>query len=141
MASQSRTWQRKILDAAAADGYAGLYWYIEMEWAAGQHHAPAAYPGPWVPVVPVAPDPAGSGRIAGMLAHLFALSNSRGIAFAPALTSDEALQQTGCRWYIWTEDVTIDVICACCGEVRRLGHTLLEDEPAWICRRCREQHD
>lgn len=101
MATQTKTWQRKILEQAKATGYRDLFWYIEFSWwQAGQRHAPACHPGPWVPVVPVGPDPQASRNIADMLAHLFALSNEKRLTFAAALTSTEALAQTSCRHYL-----------------------------------------
>lgn len=135
MATQSKTWQRKILAEAASTGYADLYWYVEFSWQAGQRHAPACHPGPWVPVVPVGPDPRASRNIADMLAHLFALSNEKRLTFAAALTSTEALAQTGCRHYLWFEDIPLDAVCGCCGCVERVGHSELEESP-WLCASC-----
>ena len=58
MPSQTRTWQKEILDNAKRDGYAGLYWYVEgtlplSERKSKDGHFPAAWPGVWVPVVAV----------------------------------------------------------------------------------------
>lgn len=136
MATQTKTWQRKILEQAKATGYRDLFWYIEFSWwQAGQRHAPACHPGPWVPVVPVGPDPQASRNIADMLAHLFALSNEKRLTFAAALTSTEALAQTGCRHYLWFEDILLDAVCDVCGGVERVGHSELE-EGRWLCAVC-----
>lgn len=136
MTTQTKTWQRKVLTEAQRDGYAGLYWFVEMTWSGGQRHAPAAYPGLWVPVVPVAPCADGSRRLADMLAYLFRLSNPVTTTFAPALTSTEALQTTGCRWYEWTADVEQDAVCDLCGAVERVGLSMIEGGPAWMCEVC-----
>lgn len=138
MATQTKTWQRKILDQAKADGYTDLYWYIEMAWSGNQRHAPACHPGAWVPVVPVGPDPVASRNIADMLAHLFALSNEKWLTFAAALTSTEALVQTGCRHYLWFEDIPLDAVCSICGCVERVGHNELE-QSRWLCVSCADR--
>lgn len=140
MSTQTRTWQRKVLEAARHDAYVDLYWYIEISWQAGQRNAPAAYPGSWIPVIPVAPNPEASRRIAGMLAHLFALSNTEVVAtYEPALTGIQSLEQTGCRWYLWDMDVEQDAICAQCGAVERIGHTKVEGV-TWLCAECGGQY-
>lgn len=134
MPTQSRTWQRRILAKAQRDGYADLFWYVEAT-APGLRVFPAAYPSRWVPVVPVAPDPAVSRRYADLLGEFFKLSNPPAITFVAALTHVESLEGTGCAWYVWTEDVAIDAICADCGAVERVGHTAVEGWP-WLCVAC-----
>lgn len=89
MATQTRTWQNKIL-SAAADQYAGLFWYIEIT-ATGRRVFPAAHPGVHIPVVAVAPDPEQTRHYAHLLAELDRLR--AGIAavttgFAPEPTND-----------------------------------------------------
>lgn len=113
MPTQTRTWQRRILTAARADGYADLYWYIEAT-APGRQVFPAAWPGAHIPVVPVAPDPEISRHYAHLLAELFAANNPPAVAFAPALTAAESLRDTGCAWYVWG---SLDVVCECCAGV------------------------
>lgn len=134
MPTQSKTWQRKILAAAKADGYADLFWYVEAT-APGRRVFPAAYPWKWIPLIPVGPDPDASRRIAGMVAHFFRLSNPPAMTYAEQLTDATALEQTGCMWYVWTEDVVIDAICADCGCVEQVGHTVIEGAP-WLCVEC-----
>lgn len=134
MPTQSKTWQRKILAAAKADGYADLFWYIETT-APGLRVFPAAYPGRWIPLVPVGPDPEASRRIAGMVAHFFRLSNPPSFTFAEQLTDATALEQTGCLWYRWDCDVDVDAVCADCGCVERVGHTAIEGA-SWLCVEC-----
>lgn len=139
MATQTRTYQRQFLEAAQRDGYAGLYWWIEATWGAGKQSSPVGYPGPWLPLVPVAPDPDASRRIAGMLAWLLklAMPGCAGHSFDVALTHDEALQATGCKWYLWHQDVAQDAICDYCGAVEVVAHTLVEIEGVtWICEEC-----
>ena len=134
MPTQSKTWQKKILSAAQRDGFRDLFWYIEAT-APGRRIFPAAYPGRWIPLVPVGPEPDASRRIAGMVAHFFRLSNPPAMVFAEQLTDATALEQTGCLSYVWTEDVVIDAVCADCGSVERVGHTVAEGAP-WLCAEC-----
>jgi len=136
MPTQTRTWQRKILAAAKADGYDDLYWYIEAT-APGRRVFPAAYPWKWIPLVPVGPDPEASRRIAGMVAHFFRLSNPPAITYAEQLTDTTALTQTGCLWYRWDCDVDVDAVCCQCGRVEQVGHTALEGW-SWLCVECSE---
>lgn len=137
MPTQSRTWQRRILAKAQRDGYVGLFWYIEAT-APGLRIFPAAYPGRWIPVVPVAPDPDASRRYVDMLGEFFRLSNPRAVTFVAALTHLESLENTGCAWYVWTEDVEIDAVCCVCGAVERVGHTAVEGA-TWLCIECFSQ--
>jgi len=134
MPTQTRTWQRKILEQARRDGYRDLFWYIECT-APGRRVFPAAYPWKWIPLIPVGPNPEASRRIAGMVAHFFRLSNPPAMTYAEQLTDTTALEQTGCLWYVWTEDVEIDAICADCGAVERVGHTVTEGAN-WLCGEC-----
>lgn len=113
MATQTKTWQNKILSAAAADQYAGLFWYIEIS-APGRRVFPAAHPGVHIPVVAVAPDPEQTRHWAHLLAELFKVNNPPGWEFAAQLTSLEALRETGCSWYRFGE---IDIVCPSCGAV------------------------
>ena len=131
MPTQSKTWQKKILSAAQRDGFRDLFWYIEAT-APGRRIFPAAYPGRWIPLVPVGPDPEASRRVAGMVAHFFRLSNPPAFQYAEQLTDATALHDTGCLAYVWTEDVEIDAVCCACGAVERVGHTAVEGWP-WLC--------
>lgn len=146
MPTQTRTWQRNYLAKFQHTGHAGLYWYVEAVWAAPkeriQRQAPAVQPAPWVPVVPVGADPEASRRIAGMLAEFFRLSAATpAITFAPALSSEAMLAQSGCQWYEWDKDVMLDAVCGRCGAVERVGHTELENMPIWFCGECAKRWD
>ena len=70
-----------------------------------------------------------------MVAHFFRLSNPPVMQFAEQLTDTTALEQTGCMWYVWTEDVEIDAVCADCGCVEQVGHTVIEGA-TWLCAVC-----
>lgn len=70
-----------------------------------------------------------------MVAHFFRLSNPPGFTYAEQLTDATALEQTGCLWYEWTEDVVSDAICADCGCIERVGHTAIEGA-SWLCVEC-----
>lgn len=141
MTTQTRSWQRKILTEAQRDNYAGLYWWIEASWGAGKHVSPVGYPGQWIPLVPVAPDPDASRRIAGMLAYLLklALPECAGHQFEVMLTHVDALRETGAKWYVWTEDIPLDAVCDYCASVEVVGYTFAEfdgDSIPWICEGC-----
>lgn len=137
MSTQTRTWQRKILEQASRDNYAGLYWYIE--WQLGyNNYASAAAPGKFVPVVPVGPDPETSRHWAHLLAELFRVSNPPGSSFEPALTSIEVLATV--PWYVWGETPIVDVVCALCGSVEQVDCELLAMSPAWVCAACAESN-
>ena len=137
MSTQTRTWQRQVLDAARPHDYADLFWFVEARTPPSQGcvHFAAAYPGRWVPVVPVAPDPAATRPIADMLAHLFRLSNPPSMDWSPALADAESFAQLGCWWYIWSDDISIDAVCDRCGAVEATGHTKCEGA-TWLCEAC-----
>lgn len=136
MATQTRTWQRKTLEQFKANGYSGLYWYIEIRIALNRY-APACYPGLYVPVVPVAPDPEITQHWAHLIAELFKDGNETpSIQFEPQLASTETLRDTGCWWYVFGERVTVDVVCRLCGCIEQIDAELLVDSPAWICADC-----
>jgi hypothetical protein len=110
--SINRTWQRKVLTAAAADGTLGeLYWYpVEVS---GRHDRAVTVgdAAPAIPVIPVAPDP----EISRHHAHLMiALMELRGAAFALDLTTAALLDQVGVPWFVFGEH---DHICPSCAAV------------------------
>lgn len=136
MATQTKTFQRKVLEQAQRDNYAGLWWYIEMRLGLNSY-ASACYPGPWVPVIEVAPDPEITRHWAHMLAELFKEGgNLPTVSFEPALTSTETLRDTGCYWYEWGDPVLVDAVCRGCGCVEQVDGELLAMSPAWICGEC-----
>ena len=122
MGTQSRSFQRKVIDGATAQGKLGeLFWYVEIEiWY--RRHAPASWPGLWVPVVPVGEDWEASSHVADVLAQVFASQNQgRGLIFGVALTNGEALRESGAVWYTWGEDgPLVDRVCRNCGEVHQM---------------------
>jgi hypothetical protein len=136
MGTQTRTFQRRVLEGAQRDGYAGLYWYVEMM-LPGRVYASAAYPWLFVPVVPVAPDPEISRHWAHMLSELFKHDNP-GVEFQPALTAIDVLQSVGLPWYEWGHPVTVDVVCAMCGGIGQIDASLLIESSAWVCSFCAE---
>lgn len=136
MPTQSRTWQRKILEEFKSSGYRGLYWYCEMRIGLNRY-APACYPGMYVPVVPIAPDPEESRHWAHLLMELFKTAdNSPTIQFEPQIASTETLRDTGCWWYEFGDPVLVDVVCRSCGCIEQVDAELLVDSPAWICAGC-----
>jgi hypothetical protein len=136
MGTQTKTFQHRILDQARPDNYAGLYWFIEMRLGATRYVS-ACWPGRFVPVVPVAPDPEITRHWAHMLGELFQASGELpSIHFEPALTSVEALRDTGCYWYEFGDPVFADVVCRGCGCVEQIDAELLAASPAWMCGRC-----
>lgn len=119
MGSQSRSFQRRVVEAAQAQGLLGdLFWYVEIEIGYGRY-APACWPGVWVPVLPVGEDWEASSHVADVLAQIFAWHNAgRGLVFRAALTNGEALAESGATWYVWGEEgPPIDRVCGVCGAV------------------------
>lgn len=139
MGTQTRTWQRKIINAAIqADELSRLYWFVEMSLPSllGGGYAAATYPVGVVPVVPVGPCPETQRHWAHLLLELFRMSNQgRAISFELALTDCDLL--TAKRWYVYGESppAVADVICAWCGEVfgPTVAHACMQSPPAlWM---------
>ena len=137
MPSQTRTWQKEILDNAKRDGYAGLYWYVEgtlplSERKSKDGHFPAAWPGVWVPVVAVGPCAETSQHFAALMLEAFRVGNAgKRIEWGLALTTDGLLIQSNLQWYAWGEtpaDWRHDLICPRCGSV-----TQFDIAQAWQC--------
>lgn len=121
MTTQTKTWQRKILTAAAQrNELHRLYWHVEITVPYANlkahptldRHMTATWPKGWAPVVPVATDPAG--LWAELLLAVVKDAN-RGLECAIALTDIDLLQESG-RWYEWGE-WRWDNICERCGAV------------------------
>lgn len=121
--TQSKTWQRKILTEAAKRGELGrLYWHVEITVPYAtlkahptlDRHMTATWPKGWVPVVPVAADPAGFWADL-LLAVIKDANHRQGIECALALTDIDLLQDAQ-RWYEWGE-WRWDNICDQCGAV------------------------
>lgn len=121
MGTQSRNFQRRVVEAATAQGKLGeLFWYVEIE-IGYRRHAPACWPGVWVPVMPVGADWEASSHVADVLAALFASQNAgRGLIFGVALTTEEALRESGAIWYVWggEDGPEVDRVCGECGAVQ-----------------------
>lgn len=121
MATQTRTWQKKIIDGAIRLGELDrLFWFVEMTLtrAMGGGQAAACFPVRWVPVVAVGPDPEEQRHWTHLLLELFKTNNrGRGIEFDLALTDCDILQEY--RWYVYGESLppAADVVCEWCGEV------------------------
>lgn len=124
MTTQSKTFQRKTLEAAAKQGNLHrLFWHVEITVPYAtlkahptlDRHMTATWPKVWVPVVPVAPDPARSRFWAELLLEVVKDANrGQGIDISLALTDIELLEET--RWYEWG-DWRWDNLCAVCGAV------------------------
>lgn len=136
MATQNRTWQKRVLDAAKRDNYADLFWYIEAQ-LPGFIHLSAAHPSVWVPVVRVAPDPEETRHWAHLLAELFKASNPPTVSYEAALTHAGALERV--PHYEWGDTVTVDAICRGCGSIDVVDCELLAMSPSWLCAVCAER--
>ena len=111
---QTRSFQQRILAAAAATGYHGLHWYIEAKVSHSLIVA-VCWPPDWVPLISVGPDPVVSRHYADILRELVASNSERdGTEFAVALTHDEALGQLGTQHYTFGEQ---DHVCPWCAVV------------------------
>lgn len=135
MSTQTRTWQRKILEAARRDAYADLYWYVEVM-LPGRRSAPAVYPAQTIPVIAVAPEPEITRHYAHMLVELLRAHAGQpaGVEFVSQLIAGESLNDAGVRWYVYGDVVEMDAICYACGAVGRVAHTVAGD--GWLCREC-----
>ncbi len=142
MSTQTRSWQRKILQDAARIDYEGLYWYVEASSNGNSIHRPGCYPKPFIPVLAVGPNEKASYNYASFLAWFFNTINpDRQWTFEPALITTELLDQNKLRWYDWLEDIWFDAICSKCGAIERTPYSLLEDNCEWICVTCLGETD
>lgn len=127
--TQTRTWQKKIIDGAVKAGeISDLYWFVEMDLPSTirpnqrARYMPATYPPGFVPVIPAGPDPDISREYAEILTLLFATSNrGRLIDFNPALTDRGTLEELKFYWYEFGDQPhqEIDHVCEKCGQIRR----------------------
>ncbi len=135
MTTQTKTWQRKILTEAAKRNELGrLFWHVEITVPYAvlkanpnlDRHMTATWPKGWVPVIPVATDPAGFW--ADLLLTIIKDANrAQGIECALALTDIDLLQDA--QWYEWG-DRRWDNICQYCGAIfpdTTIGLTLCPD--------------
>lgn len=142
MGTQTKTFQRKLLQSASRIDYEGLYWYIEASSAGNSVHRPGCYPKPYIPVVRVGPNEKASYNYISFLVWFFNMVNAdRQWTFESALTTTELLDQNKLQWYDWVDDVWIDAICTECGAVVRVPFTMIENSNEWACLTCLEQTD
>lgn len=141
MATQSKTWQKNYIASVKDTG--NLFWYPEATLKPSERRGiladgitPVGYPGVWIPLVPVGKNPEGSRRIAEMLCALYRPFAPKAMEIVPVLTDTQALKDTKALGYEWTQDVMIDCVCACCGAIETVGHTLAEEEGKWLCGDC-----
>lgn len=121
---QSRTWQRKIIAGAQANGTLHqLRWYVEMDIpAADRRHRDhkiqcASYPPGYVPVIPL--DWPHADDWAHLLLEMFRIANPDA-TFRLLLTDTINLTDSRIDWYNWGDPpapIPIDVICDACGLV------------------------
>jgi hypothetical protein len=145
MATQTRTWQNRVIDAASCAGELDrLYWFVEMQVLRDRargatraerernRHMSACWPGQWVPVVPVAPDALESRHWAELVVALFADANPRTTEFAPALTDVDELAKLG-QWYEYGHSPDIDIVCPDCGAIEGGAPCGCQDAwPEWL---------
>lgn len=109
---QSRTQQRKIIEAAMKDGTLDtLRWYMVID-APGNRTVPAAV-NEWVPVLRVAPDPEASQHVAHMMLELHR-HYSPGLLLRLELTAVDLLDEAGVTYFEWGD---VDLVCPECGAV------------------------
>jgi hypothetical protein len=141
MAQQPRIWQRKYL--AQRKSFERVYFYPEAQLIPSQRvsrfsdgYTPVGYPGQWIPVVPVGSNPEASRRIADMLCALMRPFVPHAMSIDPVLADDATFAATGALKYIWTEEIMFDSICAHCGSIETIPHTLAEEDGLWLCGDC-----
>ena len=98
------------------------------------------YPGHYLPVVSVGKDPIASRRYMDMLCALMRLCIPHLMEIEPVLASDETLAAKGTVFYEWTDDIESDVICAACGAIERVPHTVSEEASVWLCVDCADSY-
>lgn len=123
MSTQNRTWQRKIINAARADGTVDqLRYYVEMDVPAHRRLRPdhrtqcANHPAGFVPTINAAHEAAED--YAHLLLELFKSANP-GHIFRICISSVDLLDNARIAHYEWGEEppATIDTICSLCGLV------------------------
>lgn len=105
MPTQTKTWQKKILQAAAADEYRDLFWAVEVELRGGSLRLLLEEPKGFIPVVPVAADK--TGAVVSMLVSLTQRELPEA-TFASLLV--DASQLHDVRFYNWLEGIQDDQI-------------------------------
>ena len=140
---QTEGWQQQILAAATAEGALDLLcWFIQSyrplskrdrrgltsEQIVDAQYKTAAWPGDWVPYLPVGDHPQVSRAWADMLAEMFAASNPDDYRFSPALCLRSEVEKIP-RRYEFGEPW--DCVCSVCGAVF-LAYTYDFD----ICEEC-----
>lgn len=125
MPSQSRSFQRDVIAAARDQGILDtLFWYAEIEISSvtGIKYYPASWPGKWIPILRIGDDYQVSQIMTEILGEIFAAANrDKRMKFAPALTTMEAIEETGALWYVWGEaGPLIDQICPNCAQIHQL---------------------
>lgn len=121
---QSRTWQRKIIESARANGQIDqLRYYIEMDIPAQHRRGPnhriqcASHPPGFVPVIPV--NQPGAEDYAHILLELFRSANPDA-TFRIMLSDLPMLDQSQIAYYTYGEQPAptgCDIICDLCGLV------------------------
>jgi len=131
---------RLLAGAKQAGELDRLYWMVEIKVAAklaGTKQpviAAASWPFGWVPLVPVADDPALSRHYADLLLECIRTGNrGRLIECGLALTSTDVIEQGGYQVYEWGEPVW-DCVCVDCGRVWQ--STTVSEE---VCNECQSE--
>lgn len=131
---QSKTFQKRMLEGADRDGYAGYYWYIgaRIPYARRTNKSVeevmVSHPRGLVPLIPVAPNPEATRRIADMVRWLhrpYWPSDETAVG----LIHEESL--AGIQWYIWSEPIATDMVCSECGAVASIDDIFFEF--GWTC--------
>lgn len=115
--TQTRTWQRKLIQAAQANGNAHqLRWFVEMEARSGGKLVRQAvtYPHGWIPTVPV--DENADVWVHILVALLKAANPDK--IFRAMLTDTIELEHLNLAYYTWGDTIPeVDAICSICGMV------------------------
>lgn len=136
--TQSRKFQRQIIDAALADGsLAKLYWFVEMVVpnnlrGTTNRIQSANWPTGWIPVICAGPDPETQEVWAALMQWSFELANAgTGIEFCLALTTADLLE--GLPHYEFGDipQAIAPRICHHCGSVYEVA--VHEDADCDIC--------
>jgi hypothetical protein len=142
MSQQPKSWQEKYLSSLKS--YDGLYFYCEAQMPSSMRksklsdgYTPVGYPGRHIPVVPIANgDWRRARRLCDMLCWIFRVHVPHALEIAPVVASAKDLTAYGEPWYEWTQEIELDVTCACCGAIERVPHTDAEESGKWLCAEC-----
>jgi hypothetical protein len=137
----SRSWQKNFLNSLT--DFTGMYWYAQGTIPPKQRKSifddgacPIGHPGKWVPVIPMGANRQANQRLIEFFCWVLRLNLPEAMEVKPVITHEEMLKATSTKYYLWTDEITLDVACNHCGQITPLPHMLAEYENGWLCDEC-----